>query len=186
MRLKLVVAALLAAILAGCSASTGPTSPSQEELEDAKTRLQAVTVAMEAYVGAGESLPEWRDPSGPEAVAAIERMTQALRSVEATAADYRIALLRSRTARPDLAIRALGLVVSQNAEAARAAWEQARPEFAAWLLRGKSVDRAEMLRSFDQSFEALDTSIGHAEHAIDRLMCEGSGGDWDADLERCA
>jgi hypothetical protein len=186
MRPKLVAVALLAAILASCSASTGSRSPSQEELEDARTHLQAVRAAMDAYEEAGTSLPEWRDPSGPEAVAAIERMAQALKSVEATAADYRITLLRSRTARPDLAIQALGSVVSQNAEAARAAWEQARPEFEAWLLRGKSVSRAEMLRSFDLSYGALDTSIGHAEHAIDRLKCEGSGGDWDADLERCA
>ena len=183
MKRKKLAVSLVGVILVSCSASTstGP-SPSQEELEDARTHLQAVSVAMEAYWEAEKSLPEWRDPSGREAMAAIERMAQALKSVEATAADYRTALSASTL---DLEVQALGLLIPQNAEATRAAWAQARPEFEAWLLRGRLVSRAKMLRSFHYSYNALESSVKHAEYTIDRFMCEGSGNDWNADSSSC-
>lgn len=135
---------------------------------------------MEAYGEVYGSLAELRDPSGQEAMSAIERIAQAPRSPEATAADYRTALSPALPyASPGWQIPGLGLVVSQNAEATRAAWEQARPELEAWLLGGKSVSRAdEVLWSFFASDNSLESSLRHAEYNVDRLLCEGSGSEW--------
>ena len=179
MKSKKVAVSLLGVILVSCSAATGP---SQEELEDARAYFRAVRADMEAYEEVHRSLNELHDPSGQEAMSDIERLAQALKSLEATAADDGTAL---KSAGLDWEI--LGLVISQNAKAVRAAWAQARPEFEAWIVRGKSASRAnEVLRSFDQSYSALDTSMGYAEYEVDRLLCVGSGNDWYADEGRCA
>ena len=184
MKRKKLAVSLVGVILVSCSASTGPsTGPSQEELEDARAYLQTVRAAMEAYEEVHGSLNELHDPSGQEAMSAIERLAQALKSLEATAADFSTAL---SPASQDWGVSG-SVMISQNAKAVRAAWAQARPEFEAWILRGKSASRAnEVLRSFDQSYSALDVSMGYAENEVDRLLCEGSGNEWHADEGRCA
>ena len=175
MKRKKVAVSLVGVILVSCSASTGW---SQEDLEDARGHFQTVRAAMEAYEEVHGSLNELDDPSRQEAMSAIERLAQALKSLEATAADVSLT-----SAGLDWEI--LGMVISQNAKATRAAWAQARPEFEAWILRGHSASRAEVLRSFDQSYSALDTSMGYAEYEVDRLLCEGSGNEWHGDDGTC-
>ena len=138
---------------------------------------------MEAYDKVRRSLDDLDNHSSRKAISAIEHIAQALKSLEATAADFRTAV--SPTTRLEWEI--LGLAISQNAVATRAAWKQARPEFEAWILRGQWDTRANfLLRSFDQSYEALDISMGYAEYEVNRLLCEGSGnGQWDGDRVAC-
>lgn len=183
MKLKWLASALLVPILANCSSS--PRTPSPESLAAARTHFEAVEAAIAESWEAYEVFEQLGNPYRPEGLPALERITEAMKAVNTTAAD--------RTQLDSVELEALGLVVGQNAEAALAAWMHAASRFRAMILQHKKIWNGKQLSPrvddvywvFEKTSHAMDASLRHALYQVDELVCEGSGGQWNHDMSAC-
>ena len=181
MSLKLTTVAVLAVLLASCSSVSDVSDQEQAALQEAKTSFEAVKAATDDFNDVRRFLLRKPVSFGPRGSAALERVTEALTAVE----------IRTKTAfvklrgGPAYSVDGLVGLVWVNARAVNEAWAVMVPTLRAALREHISPVRVEPLRAFDAALNLFNHTLRVAAHEVDRQLCEGSRGDWDAENWEC-
>ena len=177
---EITVAAVgvLAIALTSCTSEPSESPEEFGAVLEMRSRAQEV---MDARVGAKQAalaLFELEDPYGPEGLEAVDRVREAWGAAEAAV----------RQAEADLppGLEDEWALVSEDTRVAASNWDVALTQVEALITKMKPMSAAgELLAAAESAESAADESLSQALRELDRLVCEGTGDEWDAEAAEC-